>query len=146
LLNVGPKPDGTIPEPEAEMLRAIGRWLKVNGEAIYNTRPASILGEGPTEVAEGQFTDTHRTSFTGQDFRFTTNGNTLYAIALAWPGEKAVIKSLATGSSLQKGKIARISMLGAGELQWTQDSEGLHITSPAQKPCDDAFSFKVEFA
>ena len=146
LLNVGPKPDGTIPEPEAEMLRAIGRWLKVNGEAIYNTRPASILGEGPTEVAEGQFTDTHRTSFTGQDFRFTTNGNSLYAIALAWPGEKAVIKSLATGSSLQKGKIARISMLGAGELQWTQDSEGLHITSPAQKPCDDAFSFKVEFA
>ena len=56
--------------------------------------------------------------------------------------EKAVIKSLATGSSLQKGKIARISMLGADELQWTQDNEGLHITTPAQKPGDDAFSFR----
>jgi alpha-L-fucosidase len=146
LLNIGPKPDGTIPEPEVEMLRAIGRWLVVNGEAIYNTRPASIFGEGPTEVAEGQFTDTNRSSFTGQDFRFTTNGSTLYAIAMAWPGEEAHIKSLAKGSSLQKGEIAKISMLGAGNLEWTQDEAGLHIKTPAQKPCDDAFSFKIQFA
>ncbi len=39
LLNIGPQPDGTIPEQEQEMLRAIGRWLAVNGEAIYGTRP-----------------------------------------------------------------------------------------------------------
>ncbi len=39
LLNIGPKPDGTIPEKEQEMLRAIGGWLAVNGEAIYGTRP-----------------------------------------------------------------------------------------------------------
>ncbi|MBC7812691.1 MAG: alpha-L-fucosidase, partial [Burkholderiales bacterium] len=50
LLNVGPKPDGTIPEPDVEILRAIGRWLAVNGEAIYNSRPWQIYGEGPTEV------------------------------------------------------------------------------------------------
>lgn len=146
LLNVGPKADGTIPEPEVDMLRAIGGWLSVNGEAIYNTRPASIFGEGPTEVAEGQFTDTKRSSFTGQDFRFTTNGNALYAIALAWPGEQATIKSLAAGSSLQTGSIANISMLGSGDLHWSQDSDGLHIQTPAQKPCDDAFSFKIQFA
>jgi alpha-L-fucosidase len=96
LLNIGPKPDGTIPESEVEMLRAIGRWLNVNGEAIYDTRPAPIFGEGPTEVAEGQFTDTKRTPFTGQDFRFTTKGDTLYVIGLAWPANGgAVVRSLA---------------------------------------------------
>ena len=43
LLNVGPMADGTIPEIQLSRLRALEAWLKVNGEAIFNTRPRSKL-------------------------------------------------------------------------------------------------------
>ncbi|MGI6206804.1 MAG: alpha-L-fucosidase [Anaerolineae bacterium] len=44
LLNVGPTAEGIIPEPSVERLRAVGEWLKVNGESIYGTRPGPIQG------------------------------------------------------------------------------------------------------
>ena len=50
LLNIGPKSDGTIPAPEVEMLLEIGKWLKINGEAIYDTRPWKTFGEGPNSL------------------------------------------------------------------------------------------------
>ena len=70
----------------------MGRWLAVNGEAIYGTRPFEIYGEGPTEVLAGGFTDAKSKPFTGQDIRYTTKGNTLYAIALDWPGSVLTAK------------------------------------------------------
>lgn len=145
LLNVGPRPDGTIPEGDANILRAIGRWLAVNGEAIYDTRPWIKYGEGPTEVSEGSFTDTDRSTFTGQDFRFTANSNKLYAIALAWPGEEAVIKSLGKDSQSQSREIASIHLLGAGPMEWSQDESGLRIQLSQQPPGEHAFTFKIEF-
>jgi alpha-L-fucosidase len=145
LLNIGPKPDGTIPEEEQEMLRAIGRWLAINGEAIYGTRPWQIFGEGPTEVSEGSFTDTKRAAFTGQDIRFTTKGETLYATALAWPGNAIAIKSLGKTEGLWHSPINRVQLLGhAGPLTWSHDSDALHVQLPETPPCDYAFVLKIE--
>lgn len=144
LLNVGPRPDGTIPEEEQQMLLEIGEWLALNGEAIYGTRPWKVFGEGPTQVSEGAFTDTKRAPFTGQDIRFTTKGDTLYAIALAWPGAQLTIHSLAPSAGLWDRTIEGITLLGhSGALEWSSGDQGLTVTLPGQPPCQHAFVFKI---
>jgi alpha-L-fucosidase len=145
LLNIGPKPDGSIPEQVQKILLSIGRWLAVNGEAIYGTRPWKIFGEGPTQVVGGAFKDTASRPFTGEDIRFTSKGETLYAIALAWPeGGKLIVKSLTADSPLTKRQIRSVQLLGAkAPLKWTRNAAGLVIDLPAEKPGDYAFVFKI---
>ncbi len=144
LLNIGPRPDGTIPAPEQESLLGIGRWLAVNGEAIYGTRPWQVYGEGPTQVVAGGFNDTKREEFTAQDIRFTRKGNRLYAILLGWPGSRAIVHSLGRGWP-QADVISRISMLGVPyPLNWTLNDDGLTVEMPEVKPCEHAYTLEIE--
>jgi alpha-L-fucosidase len=145
LLNIGPRPDGTIPEEVQGNLLAIGRWLSVNGEAIYGTRPFEIYGEGPTEVLAGGFTDAKSQPFTGQDIRYTTKGNTLYAIALDWPGTELTARSLGTNGPLKSRRIRSITLLGSqAKLKWKQTEDALTVRSPARSG-EFAFVYKIEF-
>jgi alpha-L-fucosidase len=145
LLNIGPRPDGTIPESEEETLLEIGRWLAVNGEAIYGTRPWKVYGEGPTEIIEGDFQDTKRAGFTPRDIRFTTQGDTLYAVVLGWPESgETVIESLGTDNELYPNAIQLVEVLGSEEaVQWSRGAGGLKVRLPSQKPADAAFVLKV---
>jgi alpha-L-fucosidase len=130
LLNVGPKPDGTIPPEARERLIGLGQWLRINGEAIYGARHWQTFGEGSTTVS-GHMREHEDKPFNAQDICFTSNDQALYAICLGWPGDSAVIKSLGNGSALNADQIASIEMLGSSEsLSWSQSEDGLHITTP----------------
>jgi len=146
LLNVGPKADGTIPEDQQQVLLEIGKWLETNGEAIYGTRPWKMYGEGPTEVATGHHTEGKNQELTAQDFRFTTKKDNLYAISMDWP-EKGKVAIHALGSEAQHAKkVNNVSLLGSTEkLQWEQNTKGLHIEMPSEKPGNYAYAFKVSF-
>ena len=145
MLNVGLRPDGSLPETYRHELLDIGRWLKLNGEAIYGTRPFTVFGEGPFELPKtGHFND-NQYHFTAEDIRFTQSKDekTLYAILLDWPGNgaKITIKSLA---SKTLGPINSVSLLATGEiLPWSQGTEGLHVTMPGKAVGDYAYVLKI---
>jgi alpha-L-fucosidase len=153
MLSVPVRRDGTIDEDEVKVVSEIGEWLKVNGEAIYKTRPWKMYGEGPaTGTAEkGQFDgqkDTQSKPFASEDIRFTQSkdGKTLYAIALAWPTNgRLTIRSLAEKSTHWPGKISSVRMLGnRGKLKFTRDANGLTVIVPNKKPCEIAFALKIK--
>ncbi len=147
MLNVSPTASGIIPINQQEVLLTIGQWLKINGEAIYGSRPWLVFGEGPTKQKKsGMFLD--KITYTPQDIRYTKKGNTIYAIVLGWPGENTPITftSFTTkilGSKLPK--IESVSILGHSEkVPFKMDNTGLNIKTPDHKIDDNAFVIKIK--
>ncbi|MFT3935408.1 MAG: alpha-L-fucosidase [Chitinophagaceae bacterium] len=143
LLNIGPRPDGTITDEETQTLLGTGKWLEVNGEAIYGTRPWKVFGEGPTESASGSFSD-QKVPFTSNDIRFTAKGNTLYAIGLAIPTGNTTIKAL--GTKAGNGVVASVELVGSSEkISWTQQDAGLVIKPIKAYPSEHAVAYRISF-
>jgi alpha-L-fucosidase len=122
LLNLSPDGDGEINQAQQSALIEIGKWLQVNGDAIYGTH--------------------NWTQFSEDNIRFTVKGDDLYAISLVWPTQPLVIKALAAGK--QQGAVQAVRLLGSSdEVTFKQDDQGLTIIPPSQPPCKYAFAFKI---
>lgn len=122
----GPTPNGTWAPEAVERLEYTGKWLKVNGEAIYGTRPRKIFQEG-----------------SGVWFTATKDGRSVYAILTRGLERQLQLQSVrpVTGSSIQ--------MLGVRQpLKWRQQGDTLVVDIPAEvvehPPCQQAYAFKIQ--
>lgn len=131
LLSIPQPGDGSIDSEEDKILDGMSRWIAVNGEAIFGSRPWRISGEGPTQLTAGMQNEDKASAFSSADVRFTTNNGALYALFLGWPDEPVSIKALARGRFA--GAIERVTLLGGETLRHRQDGEGLHLTLPAKQ-------------
>jgi len=145
LLNIPVRGDGTIDDDEVAFLEEMAKWMAVNGECLFGTRPWVVYGEGRPDVkGGGNFNEGSARPYTPEDIRFTTKGGSLYAIVLAWPGEQAVIRALGKSLGFATRDRLEVRLLGHdGVLPWTRDDDGLKIKLPAAPPCDHAVAFKI---
>ncbi len=143
LLNVGPMADGTIPAGAQECLLGMGKWLEVNGEAIYGTVPWLQAGTGPTKAeGGGHFSESNDAGYTAEDIRFTTKDDAVYAICLGIPARQVVIDAIP--KHMYEAEIGSISLVGTeGELEWSYSGDGLTIGTPDRMPCEHAVTFKI---
>lgn len=157
LLNVGPRPDGTIPDAATDRLRDFGNWLATNDEAVYSARPWWTFGEGPTQVTSTEFEEASSIEFTGEDVRFTrsADGQVGYAVLMDWPADGTIALETSlyhrlTGRNRADEVIAPVSveLLGADiDLSWRVDAEAnlLYISLPETPPAilDHAYTLRL---
>ena len=144
LINIGPKPDGTITDEETNVLLTMGKWLETNGEGIYGTTYWKHFGEGEVNAEEGSFKDNDEKGFTSGDFRFTYKNGYLYAFQMK-PAKAAVIKSLRQ-KPMRGLLLGGIELLGYGRVDYTRDEEALTITLDKEIDTDLPICYKIELA
>jgi len=147
LLNVGPDGNGIIPEVSIKILKEIGAWMKINGEAIYGTSRWTTMKEGPTglEMKSTEYRKDHgfNTVFTPEDFWFTKKDNIVYVISLATSvNNKVSVKSLFNYHK----QIKSIKLLGRkGILKWEASGDKVDINIPSvSKTNIPGYVLKVE--
>ncbi|MBI4874868.1 MAG: alpha-L-fucosidase [Acidobacteria bacterium] len=160
LLNFPLPSNGMLDAGELKILDEITKWMAVNCEAIYATRPWKTFGSGPLagntsaprqgssdhHVAQA-FNERNRKELGPRDVRYVRKGAVLYAFSMGWGAPEVVFPELALGGQYQVGKIRNVSLLGfKGKLQWTQEAGGLKVGLPAEKPSEHAVVFRVEGA
>jgi len=152
LLSVPIRADGTIDDIELGIVHDIGAWMKVNGDAIYATRPWVVFGEGPAianakPVKMQGFNE--GTVYTSEDLRFTKKGDAIYVIVMEQP--KGDVRVLSMGKSSDKlggAAIASVSVLGSDEkIEWLRAQDALVIACPkTQAVSNGPLVFKVNLS
>jgi alpha-L-fucosidase len=146
LLSIPMRGDGSIDADERAILGDLAAWVRVNGEAIFESRPWRIYGEGPTAVAAGMHGEGGARPWTAGDIRFTTRAGILYALALDWP-EDGKVRIRALGRQALEGRtVERVELVGGGALPFRQTADRLEIGLPADRPMAFVPAFRIRGA
>lgn len=146
LLNIPMRGDGSIDGDERAILADLAAWVRINGEAIFESRPWRIYGEGPTAVVAGMHGEGDARPWTAQDIRFTTRAGTLYAIALDWPEDSKLVVRALGRQALDGRTVERVELVGGDALPFHQTADGLEIDLPANRPVAFAPAFRINGA
>ncbi|MBI5690487.1 MAG: alpha-L-fucosidase [Verrucomicrobia bacterium] len=147
LLNVGPTAEGVIPAPSQEALRAVGRWLKLNGEAIYGAGPTPFGDEfgrpgpatPPPPKAKGKKAGSN--FLIAREWRCTTQPGRLYFHLFQWPtGGRFEVK----GVSARAVRAHLLADSSRRPLELTQAGTTLSVVLPASAPGEYATVLCVE--
>ena len=139
LLNVIQKPDGSIEEEAEYILKELAKWFEICSEAVYETRPFRIFGEGDTRVTIDGFTE-NKTNWNSSDFRFVQKEKTLYAYIMSAPENRcAVIKSL-----LPDEHVKAVRLLGHGFVEYSQEFGVLIVKLPEHLPTEYTNCLAIE--
>jgi alpha-L-fucosidase len=149
LLSVPLRGDGTPDSDEIAIVEGIAKWMDVNKESIHGTRPWKVFGEGPQMAsaapiqAQG-FNEGRGKPFTAEDVRFTTKGDTLYAIIMGAPTNAVNIKSLGSSAKLLDKPVSQVTLLGCAEmLKWSQTANALVVEGVQSQPGNFAVVLKI---
>ncbi|QHI69316.1 alpha-L-fucosidase [Tichowtungia aerotolerans] len=149
LLNISPHPDGSIPQEQKDILRQLGDWLKVYGEAIFDTRPWTVHGFGPTKPDFGPHGGMSTINYyTPEDYRFTMSkdGKAVYVIVLGRPepGGKLFLWSCAPHRYPLPGAVERVVELSSGrDVEWESLDTGSYLHYPDMDYNETANVFKI---
>jgi alpha-L-fucosidase len=132
LLNVGPTPQGTIPQECIDRLSEVGKWMEHNGEAIYGSSAWHVTDE--------------KDEASGRIVRFTAKGDSVHVFCPV-DGQTGDITIKALGADQVSGRrITSVTMLGSDvKAQWSQDAEALKLTLPAKAPGGFVATFRIDF-
>jgi len=139
---ISPRGDGVIPMLQQERLVQLGDWLRINGEAIYGTRPWTVTHEGPMVASfnprldkQWHWTETRQRPLV----HYTRKGQTLYAVCLAKPPNPLLL------TARKAMNVSSVTLLGSnGKVSWTKTDTGLRLDPPADLPGDYAWVFKIQ--
>ena len=149
LLSVPVRADGTIDEKERAIVEKIAAWMEINREAIFGTRPWKVCGEGPQLAAAAAltaqgFNEGKGKPFTGEDVRYTSKPDAIYALVLGKPPADVQLSSLGTSAKLLENAVTRVEQLGAGEVKWKQAGDALVITPSVDNiAADQTIVFRI---
>ena len=151
LLNVSPRADGVINDEQRAILKKIGDWLNIHGEAVYGTRPHTIFGYGPTSAGEGLHGSQSSTvNYTGEDIRFTVSKDkkAMYVFFLGLPKSGKRFDMRPIGGyhrNIPPSPIKNVTLLGSDvKVEWKLTTETFYLTMPNEGMNEVANVFKFE--